>query len=108
MNNTKVKPSTMTEGSILKALLLFAFPVLIGNIFQQFYNIADTAIIGNLLGDDALASVGAAAPVYNLIVSIANGMTNGFVVIIARYFGAGDKQNMKKAITLSYILTIGI
>ncbi|MCM1507996.1 MAG: MATE family efflux transporter [Ruminococcus flavefaciens] len=108
MSNTKVKPSTMTEGSILKALLLFAFPILIGNIFQQFYNIADTAIIGNLLGDDALASVGAAAPVYNLIVSIANGMTNGFAVIIARYFGAGDKQNMKKAITLSYILTIGI
>lgn len=52
----------MTEGSILRNLIWFAVPVLIGNIFQQLYNVADTAIIGNILGDTALAAVGAAAP----------------------------------------------
>ena len=55
--------TNMTEGNILKNLIFFAIPILIGNIFQQLYNVADTAIIGNILGDDALAAVGAAAPV---------------------------------------------
>ncbi len=98
----------MTEGSILRSLLLFAFPILIGNIFQQCYNIADTAVIGNLLGDDALAAVGAAAPIYSLVISFANGMTNGFSVVIARFYGAGDTEGMKRAISFSYILTAGI
>ena len=74
----------MTEGDILKNLIYFAVPVLIGNIFQQLYNVADTAIIGNILGDNALASVGASTPVYNLMIGFANGLTNGFAIIIAR------------------------
>lgn len=94
----------MTEGGILKNLLGFAVPVLIGNIFQQLYNVADTAIIGNILGDDALAAAGAAAPVYNLIVSLSTGLTNGFAVVIARYFGANNERRMKKAVSLTYIL----
>ncbi|MBD5156446.1 MAG: MATE family efflux transporter [Butyrivibrio sp.] len=104
----KTKENSMTEGSILKALLFFAFPILIGNIFQQCYNIVDTAVIGNLLGDDKLAAVGAAAPVYSLVISFANGMTNGFSVVIARFYGAGDTVKMKRAITFSYLLTAGI
>lgn len=95
----------MTEGSILRKLIYFAVPVLIGNIFQQLYNVADTAIIGNLLGDNALASVGAAAPVYNLLIGFAGGLTNGFAVIIARHFGAGDEKSMKKSVSLTYVLS---
>lgn len=94
----------MTEGNILKNLLYFAIPVLIGNIFQQLYNVADTAIIGNILGDDALAAVGVAAPVYNLLIGFASGLTNGFAVIIARCFGANNEREMKKSIALTYIL----
>lgn len=101
-----MKNSTnMTQGSILKTLILFAVPVLIGNIFQQLYNVADTAIIGNILGDNALASVGAAAPVYNLLISFANGLTNGFAVVVARHFGAGDEKRMAKAVSLTYVLS---
>ncbi len=107
-SGVKTAKNLMTEGSILKALLFFAFPILIGNIFQQCYNIVDTAVIGNLLGDDALAAVGAAAPVYSLVISFANGMTNGFSVVIARFYGAGDTVKMKRAITFSYLLTAGI
>ncbi len=95
----------MTEGSILKNLISFAIPVLIGNIFQQLYNVADTAIIGNILGDEALASVGAAAPVYGLLIGFAGGLTNGFAVIIARFFGAGNERDLKRAAVLTYILS---
>lgn len=95
----------MTEGSILKNLIYFAIPILIGNIFQQLYNVADTAVIGNILGDNALAAVGAAAPVYNLLIGFAGGLTNGFAVIIARYFGASDKCGMKRSVAITYMLS---
>ena len=95
----------MTEGSIFKSLVFFAVPVLIGNIFQQLYNMADTAIIGHFLGDDALASVGAASPVYGLMIGLACGLTNGFAVVIARHFGAGDKQQMRRSVCTTYILS---
>ena len=95
----------MTEGNILKNLIYFAVPVLIGNVFQQLYNVADTAIIGNILGDNALASVGASTPVYNLMIGFANGLTNGFAIIIARYFGADNEREMRKSVSLTYILS---
>ncbi len=95
----------MTEGNILRNLIFFAVPILIGNIFQQLYNVADTAIIGNLLGDSALAAVGASAPVYGLLIGFAGGLTNGFAVVIARYFGARNDREMKKAVSLTYILS---
>ena len=95
----------MTEGNILKNLIYFAIPVLIGNIFQQLYNVTDTAVIGNVLGDDALAAVGAAAPVYGLLIGFAGGLTNGFAIIIARYFGAGNEREMKRSVALTYILS---
>lgn len=98
----------MTEGSILRNLIWFAVPVLIGNIFQQLYNVADTAIIGNILGDTALAAVGAAAPVYGLMIGFAGGLTNGFAVVIARFFGAGDERGMKRSVALTYLLSAGI
>ncbi len=106
----KMKNSSlnMTEGNILKNLIYFAIPVLIGNIFQQLYNVADTAIIGNILGDNAFAAVGAAAPVYGLMIGFAGGLTNGFAVIIARYFGADDRRRMTKAVGLTYILSAAI
>ena len=95
----------MTEGNILRNIIYFSIPILIGNIFQQLYNIADTAIIGNILGDTALASVGASAPVYSLVIGFSNGLTNGFAVIISRYFGANDEKSMKKSVSLTYVLS---
>ena len=104
-DDMKANTLNMTEGNILKNLIYFAIPVLIGNIFQQLYNVADTAIIGNILGDTALAAVGAAAPVYGLMIGFAGGLTNGFAVIIARYFGANNEREMKKSVALTYILS---
>ena len=105
LENSKAKAFNMTEGSILKTILFFAIPIFIGNIFQQLYNVADTAVIGNLLGDNSLAAVGASAPIYSLIIAFASGLTNGFSVIIARFFGANDTENLNKAVSLTYVLT---
>ena len=105
---SKTASLNMTEGSILRNLIWFAVPVLIGNIFQQLYNVADTAIIGNILGDTALAAVGAAAPVYGLMIGFAGGLTNGFAVVIARFFGAGDERGVKRSVALTYLLSAGL
>lgn len=105
----KIKTSNdLTTGAVTKSILLFALPILLSNVFQQFYNIVDTAVIGNVLGDNALASVGAASPIFGLIIGFENGITNGFSVIIARLFGAGDMNKLKRAVSLTYILTISI
>lgn len=104
-SNLKKNAGNMTEGSVLGCLLTFAFPILIGNIFQQLYNVVDTAVVGNVLGDNALASIGAAAPIYSLVVSFANGITNGFAVIIARAFGADKEEEIRKSVALTFVLT---
>ena len=96
----------MTEGSPVRVILLFALPILFGNIFQQLYNIVDTAVIGNVLGDTALAAVGATTAIYGLIIGFSNGMTNGFSVVLARAYGAGDQELMKKTVSMIGMLTL--
>ena len=82
----------MSKGSPLKALILFSLPIIIGNLFQQFYNLMDIAIVGNKLGGKSLAAVGATAALYGLFLSLAYGFSNGFSLVIARYFGAKDQR----------------
>ena len=100
--------TSMTQGSIFKSLVYFSLPVLLGNIFQQLYNMADTAIIGHYLGDEALAAVGAASPVYGLLIGLAYGLTNGFAVVIARHYGAGDEKRLKRAVSITYLLSAAV
>lgn len=102
----KAKSISLTEGKILKSLVIFAIPILIGNIFQQLYNVADTAIIGNVLGDQALAAVGATSALYSLVIGFANGITNGFSVVLARVFGEKDEEKLKQTSALIYFLTV--
>lgn len=94
----------LTRGNPLKLMIWFTVPILIGNLFQQFYNLIDTVIVGQTLGIDALAAVGATAPITSLIVGFAVGVTNGFAVVIARFFGANDTKQMKKAVAGTIIL----
>ena len=102
----KTKSVSLTEGDILKSIVIFAIPILIGNIFQQLYNVADTAIIGNVLGDQALAAVGATSALYSLVIGFANGITNGFSVVLARVFGEKDEEKLKQTSALIYFLTV--
>jgi putative MATE family efflux protein len=100
----------LTEGNPAKLILLFTVPLLIGNIFQQFYNIADTFIVGRTIGINALAAVGCTGSIMFLILGFAQGLTAGLSIITAQKFGAGDKNAIKESyftgIVISMIVTI--
>ena len=100
----------LTHGEPVKLMILFSIPLLIGNIFQQFYNIADIIIVGRTLGMNALAAVGAVSPLFFLIMFIIVGLTGGFAVITGQKFGAKDFDGVRRSVTistlLSYIFTI--
>lgn len=102
----------MTKGSPFHLLLMFALPLFVGNLLQQFYNLADTSIAGHILGDQALAEIGATSALYSLITNFAFGLNNGFALNVSHYFGAGDEENMKKSVcwmvTLAGIFAAGL
>lgn len=96
----------MTEGDPLKLILKFAFPLLLGNLFQQTYNIVDAAIVGQTLGDKALAGVGASSSVQFLILGFCIGLCAGFAVPVAQRFGAGDMRSLRRYVFHSALLII--
>lgn len=96
----------MTKGSPLKLIIKFIIPLIIGNIFQQFYSMADTIIVGQTLGVDALAAVGATGSITFLILGFTQGLTTGFTVLTAQRYGAGDKEGMKKSIGSAAVLAV--
>ncbi|MGF1585474.1 MAG: MATE family efflux transporter [Bacteroidales bacterium] len=95
----------LTKGKEGRLILKFAIPMLIGNVFQQLYNIVDSLVVGNFLGKDALAAVGASFPVIFALISLIIGIATGSTIIIAQYFGAKDYSNVKRAIDTMYIFT---
>lgn len=104
----------LTKGSPGKLMIQFAIPILIGNVFQLFYSLVDTRIVGSTLGNDALAAVGATSTVNNLIIGFLIGLTNGFSILISRDFGAQREEDVKRdvggtlklGIMISLILTV--
>lgn len=97
--------NSMTQGNPLKVMLQFAFPLLIGNLLQQTYNIIDAAIVGQSLGAQALASVGASTSVQFLVLGFCMGSCTGFGIPVAKYFGASDLKHMKNIIFNGAVLT---
>lgn len=93
----------LTKGSPMRLLFFFALPMLVGNIFQQFYNIVDSVIVGNFVGSDALAAVGAAFPVVFLSISVAAGLSMGASVVVSQQFGAKRIKDMKATISTAAI-----
>lgn len=96
---------SMTEGRPLKLILQFAMPLLVGNLLQQTYNIIDAAIVGRVLGADALASVGASSSVQFLVLGFCMGAAAGFGVPVAKCFGAGKLEKMREYIFHAMVLT---
>lgn len=96
----------MTTGNPVKLILTFSIPLLIGNIFQQFYSMADTIIVGKFLGVNALAAVGSTGAMAFLVNGFVIGLTGGFSVLVAQRFGANDEEGVKKAFASSLILSI--
>lgn len=96
----------LTRGALLSSLLFFSIPILIGNLFQQLYNIVDTTAVSHLLGADALAALGCTTSLYDVVICIATGMTAGFSIVIARIFGSRRSERLRQATATIVILTI--
>lgn len=96
----------MTKGKVLHLLLCFALPLFLGNLLQQLYNLADTSIAGHMLGDNALAQIGATSALYSLITNFAFGMNNGLALTVSRHFGAGEKKQMKQSVCWMVLLSL--
>ena len=97
----------LTRGPIAANLLIFAIPLMIGNLLQQFYNIADTWIVGQFLGADALAAVGSSYTLMVFLTSILLGLCMGSGAVFSIYFGKKDENSLKISIFLSFVF-IGI
>ncbi len=96
----------MTEGSPLKLILGFAIPMLLGNVFQQFYNMVDTVIVGKFLGVNSLAAVGSTGAIHFLIIGFCLGTCSGFAIPISQSFGAKREQDLRKYVANSAILAL--
>ena len=101
---------TLTQGSVARGMLLFALPIFISNLFQQLYNAADSLIVGNFLGGEALAAVGSSGSLIFLLTGFVNGVSLGAGVVVARYFGAKDWDRMRRTIhtTVALGLVAGV
>jgi len=93
----------LTKGNETTQLILFALPMLLGNIFQQFYNMVDSFVVGRFVGTTALAAVGTSFPIIFFMLSLIMGVTMGSTVLISQFFGARDHEKLKKVISTSYI-----
>ena len=93
----------LTVGNERSLILRFAMPMLLGNVFQQLYNVVDSIIVGNFIGKEALAAVGASFPIIFTLISFVIGIASGSTIVIAQYFGAKDIKSVKRAIDTLYI-----
>ena len=96
----------MTKGRPLPVILKFILPLVIGNIFQQLYNMADTIIVGRYVGSDSLAAVGSTGTIIFLIVGFAQGITAGFAVLTSQRFGAKDTEGVKISVANGILLSL--
>ncbi len=96
----------MTKGSPFKLIMKFMVPLIIGNIFQQLYNMADTIIVGRYVGTGALAAVGSTGTIMFLIIGFMQGMTTGFTILTSQRFGSGDIEGLKKSVGNAAVLSI--
>ena len=99
------KVKNMTSGSPGKLILTFAITLMLGNIFQQFYTMVDTMVVGQVVGVEALAALGATDWLVWLVLGVATGMTQGFSILVSQYYGAREWEKLKKSVAYSYVLT---
>ena len=94
----------LMNGPIFKSLFIFMLPIFVSNLFQQLYNTVDTMIVGNVLGDTALAAIGSCGSIYELLVGFGIGIGNGLAIVAARSYGAQDEDLLKKTVAGSLVI----
>ena len=115
MSENKSSVLNMTTGNPVSLILKFTLPLLVGNIFQQLYNMVDTIIVGNFVGTTALAAVGSTGTIMFMLFSLSVGLTSGFTVLTSQRFGADDYEGTRRSFSngvilsmiISILLTIG-
>ena len=98
-------PVDMTVGKPWENILIFTVPMLIGNIAQQLYNTVDSVVVGNFVGDNALAAVGSAGPILNLLIVLFIGISMGASIMVSQYFGAKNRKDLSATIGNCIVLT---
>ena len=102
----------MTQGAPWKRIMEFSIPMLLGNIAQQLYNTADSVIVGHYVGDNALAAVGSAGPILNLLLALFVGISTGAGIVVSQSFGARDREGLSRGIgnciSLTFLATVFI
>jgi putative MATE family efflux protein len=96
----------MTKGSITKHLINFALPLMVGNLFQQLYNMVDTWVVGNYVSNEAFSAVGTVTPIINTLIGFFLGLSSGAGVVISQYYGAGREDKVRQAVHTSLVLTL--
>ena len=96
----------MTQGSITRHIITFAFPLLIGNIFQQLYNTVDTWVVGNYVSNEAFSAVGTVGPVINMLIGFFMGLSSGAGVVISQYYGARRYQEVHDTVHTAIVMTL--
>lgn len=96
----------MTEGSIVRHLILFAVPLLLGNLFQQLYNTVDTWVVGNYVSNEAYSAVGSVSPIINMLIGLFMGFSSGAGVVISQYYGAKRYEKVEEAVHTSILVTV--
>lgn len=99
------EPTDMTVGTPWKRIAMFAFPMLIGNIAQQLYSTVDSIVVGRYVGDNALAAVGSATPLFNMLLVLFVGISAGVGIMVSQYFGAKNREELSLTIGTSITLT---
>lgn len=100
----------MTTGNIIRHIITFAIPLLLGNVFQQLYNMVDTWVVGNFASNAAFSAVGSVGPIINMLIGFFMGLSSGAGVVISQYYGAGRHDEVRKtvhtAVTMTLILAV--
>lgn len=102
------RDTDMTTGNILRHIILFSLPLLVGNIFQQLYNMVDTWVVGNYVSNEAFSAVGTVGPVINMLIGFFSGLANGGGVVISQYYGAKRYDEVKRSVHSSILMTIAL
>ena len=95
----------MTKGSIFRHILIFALPLLVGNLFQQLYNMVDTWVVGNFVSNEAFSAVGTVAPIINLMIGFFSGLSSGAGVVISQNYGAGNRERVHDTVHTAILMT---
>ena len=102
----KKRDVDMTEGNIVRHLITFAFPLLIGNIFQQLYNTVDTWVVGNFVSNEAYSAVGTVGPIVNMLIGFFMGLSSGAGVVISQYYGAQRQDKVQETVHTAVLMTL--